>query len=324
MQPSNALGHRLREANAGFWLSRALSTAVELGLVDHLRHSEVSLEELSDLALLDHRAVETLVRLLVHLGVAEYCHEGRLRLTADARALGEFEPNPFTTELVIDREVWDRFGALTDVLRERMPGGASDYFSELSREQRTGFDATMAIQIARAALEIAELLDFSCASRLLDLGGGTGVLAATFARRWPHLEVLVFDLAEVDDSPAEDGVEVQRGDFWRDRARQPFDLLVLSRVLHDWSDERALRLLRRWVAQLPIDGRVLVHEEMIGGSGDQGWPVMVDLFLVACLREGRVRTICENRQMLEAAGCEVVEVCAIAGGTTAIAAQRRR
>jgi demethylspheroidene O-methyltransferase len=318
-----ALADRLRNVNAGFWISRGLSSAVELGIVELLTSKPRSLADLSGAAHIDQRSTEALVRLLAYLGVAEWADDGLVRLTAAARSLVRDEPNTFTTEVPVDPGVWATFTDLTEVLRGRERGDAARYFARFSDRERSGFDATMALQIARAAPELVELLDLSGSVRLLDLGGGTGALGAAFARRWPHLHVLVFDLGAVAAPVSDPLVELQSGDFWHDAARRPFDVLVLSRVLHDWSDEDASRLLCRWVAHLPVGGRAILHEEMLGDTASHAWPVMVDLFLVACLGRGRVRTVAENSQMLADAGCEVLETRSLAGGTTAIAVERR-
>lgn len=147
----------------------------------------------------------------------------------------------------------------------------------------------------------------------MDAGGGLGVLAQLLLDRHPDLDVAVLDRPEVV-------VEAQR--TWR-ASRSPqwvsgdlfdpwgiaADIVVLARVLHDWDDEDALRILCRAREVLPIGGRVYLVEMLLPEYGHAGG--LCDLHLLA-VTGGRNRIGVEYRRLLDAAGFDVEEVRAVA------------
>ncbi len=102
---------------------------------------------------------------------------------------------------------------------------------------------------------------------LLFLGGATGHLAIAACRRYPNLRAVVFYLPEaiplaqeiVGSSPVAERIEIRGGDFFADPLPEA-DLFAVGRILHDWSEEKVLRLLRRMYDALPPNGAVLIAE----------------------------------------------------------------
>ncbi|XP_077436575.1 putative bifunctional dTTP/UTP pyrophosphatase/methyltransferase protein isoform X2 [Vanacampus margaritifer] len=98
---------------------------------------------------------------------------------------------------------------------------------------------------------VATAFDLSAFKSACDLGGCTGTMALEFARAYPEMSVTVFDLATiVEMSPlflppgTQDRVMFVAGDFFKD-ALPKADLYILSRILHDWSEEKVHLLLGR-------------------------------------------------------------------------------
>ena len=75
--------------------------------------------------------------------------------------------------------------------------------------------------------------------------------------------------------------------------------MVLARVLHDWDDTPALRLLRRARRALPSGGRLFVVEMVLAEDGSAGG--LCDLHLLA-VTGGRERTASEYATLLDRAG----------------------
>jgi len=157
---------------------------------------------------------------------------------------------------------------------------------------------------------VAEAFDLSGFKRMVDLGGGTGHLAAACSARWPELKVAVFDLPkvlEVTRNYAPDGIEAIPGDFFADRLPDA-DLFALGRILHDWDDTKIALLLGRIHARLPAGGGLLIAEKLL--EEDKGGPVpacMQSLNMLVCT-EGRERSAAEYQELLHAAGFKRVEV----------------
>jgi acetylserotonin N-methyltransferase len=156
---------------------------------------------------------------------------------------------------------------------------------------------------------VVAAFDLSGFRRLADLGGATGHLTIAACERYPDLRGVVFDLPavvpaareQVAASSARDRIEVVAGDFFVDDLPDA-DLFALGQVLHDWTEEKIARLLRRIYDRLPAGGGLLIAERLLNddGAGPVS-AVMQSLNMLICT-EGRERTSREYESLLNAAG----------------------
>lgn len=151
--------------------------------------------------------------------------------------------------------------------------------------------------------------DLSRFRKLVDLGGATGHLALAAAERYPSLQAAVFDLPAVAPMAREFAagrIEVISGDFFADPLPEA-DLYSLGRILHDWSEEKIDRLLRKIYERLPEGGALLVAEKLLAES--KAGPVSAQMQSLNMLiaTEGKERTLSEYASLLRSAGFESVE-----------------
>ncbi|MBV9173271.1 MAG: methyltransferase domain-containing protein [Chloroflexi bacterium] len=103
-------------------------------------------------------------------------------------------------------------------------------------------------QVARA---VVAAYDFSGAHTVADLGGGRGHLLATTLRAHANLRGVLFDIAETVAVAEEElrraGIlercQLEGGDFFQSVPGDA-DLYILSWILHDWSDDQVMQILR--------------------------------------------------------------------------------
>jgi methylase of polypeptide subunit release factors len=101
--------------------------------------------------------------------------------------------------------------------------------------------------------------------QVLDVGGGSGLLAIEFVLRYPNSEAVVFEHTGVAGTTrriigqygAQERIKVQAGDFNRDRFEGKYNLVVASGVL-DFAGEFLPDLLGRMRAALAPGGFLLV------------------------------------------------------------------
>ncbi|KXZ46784.1 hypothetical protein GPECTOR_40g518 [Gonium pectorale] len=173
-----------------------------------------------------------------------------------------------------------------------------------------------------SAQAVVTAFDLSFASTLLDLGGATGAIAAAACEVYPGLaSAVVVDLphvvaaAEAHFAPPADGpcgggrLRWLAADFFGEREKLPqqVDLIVLSRILHDWDPPRCEVLLELSYSLLRPGGAVLVAEMLL--QPDRLGPraaVLQDLNML-CQTHGRERSAEEYAAMLAAAGFECAE-----------------
>jgi len=134
------------------------------------------------------------------------------------------------------------------------------------------------------AAKLAATLDLAGVRRLLDLGGGSGVVAVALARRWPDLSVTVVDIPSVcatgreivasEPRPIAERIEFQAADFLNDELPSGFDA-VLECDVSVYSE----LLFKRVRRALSPGGKFVIADEFqpVGGSKDPshvGWALV--------------------------------------------------
>jgi acetylserotonin N-methyltransferase len=161
---------------------------------------------------------------------------------------------------------------------------------------------------------VAAAFDLSRFRCIVDLGGATGHLAMAACQRYPALKGIVFDLPAavplaqemVGGSPLASRVSVQAGDFFTDPLPQA-DLYAVGRILHDWSEDKILKLLGKVHQSLPPGGALLIAEKLLDESGTAPmWALMQSLNMLVCT-EGKERTLAEYTTLLKKAGFAEVQ-----------------
>ncbi|KAG0473356.1 hypothetical protein HPP92_015213 [Vanilla planifolia] len=94
---------------------------------------------------------------------------------------------------------------------------------------------------------------------LIDVGGGIGGTISMITAKYPHIHGINFDLPHVvSEAPPFQGVEHVGGNMFES---VPIgDAIFIKWILHDWSDEHCLKLLRNCAKSLPDKGKVIVVE----------------------------------------------------------------
>ena len=159
-------------------------------------------------------------------------------------------------------------------------------------------------------------LTLAASTRLVDLGGATGHLAIAACQRYPNLQAVVFDLAEavplaqeiVGTSPVAGRITISAGDFFVDPMPEG-DLYAVGRILHDWSEDKVLRLLGRIYESLPSKGALLIAEKLLfDDKSGPSWAQMQSLNMLTCT-EGKERTLAEYEALLTQVGFTNVLGC---------------
>ncbi|XP_048328169.2 probable O-methyltransferase 3 [Ziziphus jujuba] len=100
---------------------------------------------------------------------------------------------------------------------------------------------------------------------LVDVGGGTGTVAKAIANAFPNTECTVFDLPHVvADLQGANNVKYVGGDMFE--AVPPADAILLKWILHDWSDEESVKILKKC-------------KEAITGKGNKGKVIIIDMMM---------------------------------------------
>ncbi|WVZ59016.1 hypothetical protein U9M48_009226 [Paspalum notatum var. saurae] len=103
---------------------------------------------------------------------------------------------------------------------------------------------------------------------LVDVGGGVGGAAAAIAAAFPSLECSVLDLPHVvAKAPSISNVQFVAGDMFD--SIPPANAVLLKCILHDWSDDECIRILKNCKQAIPsrdAGGKVIVIDIVVGSK----------------------------------------------------------
>ncbi|CAL0302200.1 unnamed protein product [Lupinus luteus] len=103
---------------------------------------------------------------------------------------------------------------------------------------------------------------FEHINKLVDVGGGLGINLKLITSKYPNVKGINFDLPHViEHAPPYDGVEHVGGDMFESVPNG--DAIFMKWILHDWSDEHCLKLLKNCYKAIPNDGKVIVVDSIL-------------------------------------------------------------
>src|SRR5260370_3257090 len=119
---------------------------------------------------------------------------------------------------------------------------------------------------AAAAEALATSSNFRHHHRVLDVGGGIGWFLLAILRQHTGLKTTLFEIPAVAalagkrvvHTPLEESVEIVTGDFFHDPNPAGHDVVLLANILHNFSPEHNLVLLRRIRSGVPDGTRLLL------------------------------------------------------------------
>ncbi|XP_031284111.1 trans-resveratrol di-O-methyltransferase-like [Pistacia vera] len=106
---------------------------------------------------------------------------------------------------------------------------------------------------------------FQGLNSLVDVGGGTGTLARKISQAFPELKCTVLDLPQVvTNLPESENLKFVAGDMFQ--SIPSADAIVIKSVLHNWSDEDCVKILKR-------------SREAIASKGKGGKLIIIDMVI---------------------------------------------
>jgi hypothetical protein len=262
----------------GFWASKTLLTAVEIGVFTELGHGPEEFTKLRNRLGLHPRAARDFFDALVALGLLERNEGGVYSNTPETGFFLDRRRPTYIGGLLemANARLYGFWGSLTEALRTGRPqneirDGQEPFEAIYSSPQRLrAFLAAMSGVSLGSSLAMAAKFPWDRYQTFVDVGTAQGQLPVQVARAHSHLRGVGFDLAEVGPIFEEfveaqglaDRVSFQPGNFFEDPLPQA-DVLVMGHILHDWSLEQKMMLLRKAHDALPPEGALIVYEALI-------------------------------------------------------------
>lgn len=246
------------------WNYMAVSTACKLNLFDHLQETKTAKHLANELSLNE----EKLLLLLNALHNADYLDKNGDFFKRNS--LSEFltENNPESLKFACLNWSDEHLTAWQNLDYSIKTGKSSfeeiyglpffDYLNEYP-EKLHAYHKAMYQYAIDDYKTLSDVIDFSKHKTLMDVGGGYGAVIESIKLKYPSVNCVLFDLPKVIEKVTISSINKIGGSFFEKIPNQS-EAIVLSRVLHDWNDEKANLILKNCFEVLPNNGTLYVIE----------------------------------------------------------------
>ncbi|MBC9716489.1 helix-turn-helix domain-containing protein [Streptomyces sp. TRM66268-LWL] len=298
--------------------AQILHVATDLELIDRLAEGPRSSARLAEETGTHAPTVLRLLRSLATLGVVRQTEPDRFELTELGGDLRTGTPGSVRDvfRFLCSAGAWSSWGDVAHSLRTGGTAFEHNYgttaFAYLGEhpEEAAKLNGAMGRMTSETAAGLIEGCDFTRFHTVVDVGGGSGVFLAEILRSAPRTAGTVYDMptgvTEAARTLAAAGVgdraTVTAGNFF-ESVPEGADAYVMKLILHDWDDEKALRILRGIREAVKPDGRLIIFERVIPDvvGAEHRRALLADLLMLV-LTGGRERTEDEYRGLLAQAG----------------------
>jgi O-methyltransferase/methyltransferase family protein len=293
----------IMKLGSGFWASKTLLSAVELGLFTELAGAgPLEGEALRERLDLHPRSARDFFDALVALGMLER-DNGTYRNTTE-------------TDLFLDRAKPSYVGGMLEMMNSRLFGfwnslteglhtgepqneakaGGEELFETIYADPTLlrGFVKAMTGVSLGTALAIAAGFPWDRYKTVIDIGSAEGAMPVRVAHAHAHLSGGGFDLPPVEphfkeyvaEAGLSDRLRFHPGDFFEDDLPGA-DVLIMGHILHNWDMDQKRLLLKKAYKALPDGGALIVYEALIDdGRRENAFGLLMSLNMLIETRGG--------------------------------------
>lgn len=306
----------------GIFRGKAVSAMADLGIADALEQKAKTATEVARELGTHEDSTYRLMRALAGAGVLVELAGQEFSLSPVGELLRTNHPQSMRAmaRMIAGGEHYRAWGQLAQAVKTGEVGvvlseGCEiwDYYSR-DAERAAIFSASMTSFGMSLNEPIATAFEFGKYKTICDVGGGHGSQLLEILRQHPGTKGIVFDQPEVVAQTTEilqaagmaKRAEAIGGTFLESVVKGA-DVYLARWVLHDWSDERSIRILKNIRAVVPANGRLLLAEIVVAPANSPDPAKLMDLNMLL-ITGGRERSAEEYRLLLEASGFELGRV----------------
>jgi predicted O-methyltransferase YrrM len=274
--------------------SALLMGSNELGIYDALAAGPLTANELASRLGTAARSTELLLNACVAEGLVQKAGDRYENSPLADEFLVRDKPGYLGRVVAKEQEFYGPWGRLAQAVREDkalMPPMAE----RLRREPAIAHNFLLALHdlALMNGSALPEYVDLGGRRKLLDVGGGVGTYSILLAQKNPRLEAVILDLPAVRELAEEtvasyglsDRISFQGGDFNAPSLGQGYDVVLLSNILHDNTEEACRDLLHKSYDALVDGGLVVINEFYL--EDDRAHPPVSGVFSLLMMLENQ-------------------------------------
>ncbi|MDQ3713866.1 MAG: acetylserotonin O-methyltransferase [Acidobacteriota bacterium] len=306
----------------GGLIQQSIYAVTKLGVADLLAEKSQTAAELAANTETHAPSLYRVLRTLASVGIFAENADGKFELTPIAALLRKDAPNSMRDfALMLGGEWhWRIFSELMHSVKtgataqEKACGAELFEYLANNPENAKVFNRAMTSHSQAAVPAIVEGYDFSGIDKLVDIGGGQGILLAGILKANPQTQGILFDMPSVIAGESEllekEGVtarvEKVSGDFFQSVSAGA-DAYLMKHIIHDWDDEQSIKILQNIYSAMNGNGKVLIVEMVIPEGNEPSPSKILDLQMLIGTG-GKERTEKEYRELLETAGFRLTRI----------------
>lgn len=293
-----------------YWETKILLTAVKLDVFTILDQQTKTSADVASKIGADTKALGLLMNALVALRLLRQDGDGYTNSSVAREHLVSHSPQYIGHLLLLHDAEWDHWGKLEAAIRTgRSP--VKQHVFETDPDLGANVLAVLHRIGRQSGPELAKRLALDQARTMLDLGGGAGTNAIAFCQVYPQLTATVFDLpatlplAErmVKEAGLESRISLMAGNFNNDRLGGPYDVILMSDVLHYQNFEANAGLVRKTFAHLVPGGRLVIKDRYLDPSGTSpAWTTAFAVHIFVNTEQGACYRTADAMEWMRAAG----------------------
>ena len=303
---------KLSRLLTGFWGTQVVRTAAELRIIDCL---PATLEQLAESTALSVEAANHLMRALWELDLVS--PQETLWVTTNTGALLHSEAPISFREAAL---LWgaEHYTAWSDMGSALASGDSSfqkqygkPFFEWLAErpEHLENYHSAMQSYAQHDYVCLMDYISLKGDEHILDACGGSGTLVTTLLAKHPNLTGTLLDRPEVIDCPEVAAKATSRLQLVGADCLEPWpcqaNVAILARVLHDWADDDAQRILSHARQAVGSEGCIVLVEQVLSEETSNGALLNLNMLTMCGSRE---RTAGEWSALCEATDLQIVSM----------------
>ncbi len=293
-----------------YWETKILLTAVKLDVFSALDGKPKTAKEVAGRIEAHEPTLTLLLNALVALRLLT--KEGELygNSSAAEKHLVRHSSQYIGHLLVLHDAEWNNWGKLEETIRTGHRPVDRHVF-ETDPELGSNVLAVLHRIGQQSGPDLAKRLKLSGRERLLDLGGGAGTNAIAFCQVYPELTATVCDLPAtlrltertVKEAGLESRIALLSGDFNRDALGGPYDVVLMSDILHYQTFESNAALVGKVFNHLAPGGRLVIKDRFLDEAGTgPAWTTAFAMHILVNTQQGGCYRTSETMSWMTKAG----------------------
>lgn len=273
---------KLIQMMTGFSLSYVLFAAVDLGIIEMIYKKPSSLKKISDVLMINEKLLGRFLRVLEAAEILRK-ENNKYKVSSMGQYMAKDHSGSIRDSMMMCANEglasWSNLtkGLKTNFVPFYLNYGCMPFNLHAKNSQMAErFNQSMISSSKREKINILfQKYDFSDVKKIIDIGGGYGIITIQILKKYKKIEATIYDLPYLKKGvekyilkeKLEKRCKFVPGNFFNS-IPSGGDLYILSRVLHDWDDIKASKILQN-CKKVINDSNLLVIEKVISSKKDR-------------------------------------------------------